>query len=461
MTADRDDYGILQRYNRVAGFNNPGNYLLSLKIRRIRTMTVSKGGAGISRNSIVSEVSPDDRANLERATLHQIRKPSRLAVLRGLGILDSPEEESFDRISRLAARLLKAPVALVSLIDANRQYFKSAVGLVEPWQSSRETPLESSFCKYVVKDGAPLAINDARTNPAHRGNPAIGTLGVVAYLGCPLVYRGEVLGALCIIDNKPREWSEEDADLIRDLTAMVVTEIELREIAQERKAALRDRDRLFAVVCNDLRRPMQSIMTSLALLDLDASSRDARRAISALRRSSRQMNRLIADLVDTGTPTFDRFGIELRRLDIGPVLRKSATAHAQRAKDCEIELTTRLEAAPAVLADRDGLEKVMSNILDNAIRFTPAGGSVEIRCKPRDFEVQVSVSDSGPGIPKEDLEDIFDWFWHAGRNEGSGTGLGLSIAKGIIDAHGGRIWASNLDPHGAEISFALPLADWD
>ena len=109
-----------------------------------------------------------------------------------------------------------------------------------------------------------------------------------------------------------------------------------------------------------------------------------------------------------------------------------------------------------MLADHDRLRRALTNILDNAIRFTPFRGTIDVSCEVSDGEVLVSVSDSGPGIPESDLPRIFDWGWHAGHRENGGTGLGLSIAKSIIDAHGGRIWAENRDPHGASFSFALP-----
>ncbi|MDG5816903.1 histidine kinase dimerization/phosphoacceptor domain -containing protein [Chitinispirillales bacterium ANBcel5] len=167
-----------------------------------------------------------------------VHDPARLAALKAVALLDSPTEEAFDRLSRLATRFVHAPVSLVTLIDANRQYFKSCIGLPEPWQSSRETPLSHSFCQHNRIVGRPLVIEDARKHPIFKENPAIWDLRVIAYLGIPLVTSdGYVLGSFCVIDSKPRKWSDEDISIMQDLTAAVMTEIHLRtEIAARNKA---------------------------------------------------------------------------------------------------------------------------------------------------------------------------------------------------------------------------------
>ena len=143
--------------------------------------------------------------------------------------LDSPPEEAFDRVTRLAARLLGAPISLIALAAGDRQIFKSAVGLPEPFASRRSTPPSYSFCRHVIESGAPLVVEDARRHPLVRTNPAIRELGWISYAGVPLTTgEGLVLGALSVIDGNPRLWSERDIALLQDLAASVVTEIELR-----------------------------------------------------------------------------------------------------------------------------------------------------------------------------------------------------------------------------------------
>lgn len=168
----------------------------------------------------------------------RLDEPARLAALAETGLLDSPAEESFDRLTRLVARLLDAPVALVSLVDIDRQFFKSAQGLPDPWADRRETPLSHSFCRHVIETGGALVVEDAPTHPVVRNNLAVTELGVVAYLGVPLkTSQGQVLGSLCAIDSKPRHWTEDDIRTMRDVGEIVMREIELRHEIVRRKHA--------------------------------------------------------------------------------------------------------------------------------------------------------------------------------------------------------------------------------
>ncbi|HET7586388.1 MAG TPA: ATP-binding protein [Gemmatimonadaceae bacterium] len=157
-----------------------------------------------------------------------VRDPARLAALRDTALLDTPAEEAFDRLARLAARVMRAPVSLVVLVDAHREYFKSCVGMDIARGAPREGPLERSFCQYAVASGEPLIIPDAREHPWVRDNPATRD-GVIAYAGIPLITNGgHALGTLCVVDHEPRAWSDDEVAILRDLAASVVTEIELR-----------------------------------------------------------------------------------------------------------------------------------------------------------------------------------------------------------------------------------------
>ncbi len=162
------------------------------------------------------------------ATAAAVQDPARLEALRSTGLLDSAPDPSFDRHARLAAEVLDAPIALVSLVDEDRQFLKSCVGVEEPAASERETPLSHSFCQHAVAQREPLVVDDAREHPVLKTNPAIAELGTVAYAGIPLIDAdGHALGTLCVIDNRPRRWSKHQVELLTDLAASVVNEITL------------------------------------------------------------------------------------------------------------------------------------------------------------------------------------------------------------------------------------------
>jgi PAS domain S-box-containing protein len=149
----------------------------------------------------------------------RLRDPQRLDVLRSTHLLDSAPEEQFDRLTRLATQMLHATMAAVTLVDDHRQFFKSAVGLPEPFQTDREVPLPYSFCRYVVGSGRRLIVEDARRHRWLRNNPSIAELGIVSYVGIPLRRFGFTLGSFCVMDSRPRQWREEELKLLDVLAA--------------------------------------------------------------------------------------------------------------------------------------------------------------------------------------------------------------------------------------------------
>lgn len=149
-------------------------------------------------------------------------------------------DTTFDRYARLVRRSLRTPVALVSLVEADRQVFPGAVGLPEPWQTRRETPLSHSFCQYVVADRAPLVVPDARLDERLRDSPAIPDLDAVAYAGWPLTdHTGEVVGSLCAVSGEPREWADEDLEVLADLAGACSTELAERGLRAAGARSLR------------------------------------------------------------------------------------------------------------------------------------------------------------------------------------------------------------------------------
>jgi diguanylate cyclase (GGDEF)-like protein/PAS domain S-box-containing protein len=167
-----------------------------------------------------------------------LRDPARLSALHRLNLLDTPADDAFDRLTRLAARVLRTPLALISLLDAERQFVKSSFGLPDSWASGRDLPFTSTFCQHLVASGEPLIVADARLHPLSRDNPTLDALQGIAYAGAPLIVDGgHVVGSLCVIDTVAREWSEEDIALLSDLAASVTSEILLRSDGAERKRA--------------------------------------------------------------------------------------------------------------------------------------------------------------------------------------------------------------------------------
>src|SRR3954451_10941246 len=167
----------------------------------------------------------DDDPSLAQA----LSSPERLHALERTALLDTPAERAFDRLTALVSRELGVPVALITLVTEDRQFFKSECGLPAPYAQARETPLSHSFCQHVVHDREPLVVTDERRDPRLRDNLAIPDVGVVAYAGFPLKTRtGEVLGSFCALDIAPRAWTAHELEMLRDMAATTMDIVELR-----------------------------------------------------------------------------------------------------------------------------------------------------------------------------------------------------------------------------------------
>jgi signal transduction histidine kinase len=268
-----------------------------------------------------------------------LRDPERLAALRRTGLLDSPPEEAYDRLTRLAAHVLGVPVALVSLVSDDRQFFKSCVGLPEPWASRRGTPLSHSFCQHAVASAEPLIVEDARDNPLVSENLAIRDLDVIAYAGFPLTTAaGEVLGTFCAIDSQPRSWSDDELAFVREMAVSAVTEIELRTAVRDLEDARAEAEGR-AMTLRELQAISDAALAHLEIDDLLAE---------LLRRVMGATDADLAAILLVGEDPFEPPAI---RAGAGLTQRDEATAVAFGAG------LTGMQGAPSgpTLVDDDGL----------------------------------------------------------------------------------------------------------
>lgn len=287
-------------------------------------------------------------------------------------------------------------------------------------------------------------------------------LELSSMLVVPLQARGRTLGALTLARTgaAPR-YGPDDVEPARELARRAALAVDNARLYEEARQAARARDEVLAVVSHDLRNPLNAVLLSATVLEDYAApdrwtDRD-RRQLRVIRRSAEQMTGLIQDLVDviameTGAPALHRERIDAAPLPAGVAELFQAQADEKGVRlGCESDPTL-----PPVEADRGRLLQVFSNLLGNALRFTPSGGTVTLRAEPGDGVVRFSVTDTGPGIPPEHLAHVFDRFWRARRGERGGLGLGLAIARGIVEAHGGRIWAESVVGEGSTFHFTVP-----
>lgn len=233
---------------------------------------------------------------------------------------------------------------------------------------------------------------------------------------------------------------------------------ELAEQARRARTAVRTRDEVLAIVSHDLRSPLTAIAVSAANLRSQVPTAFHRRHLDIITRSVERTNHLISDILDvTRIESGQKLAIDPDFFEIEPqveALLESFRPQAE-ARLQEIEFAAQPDLPP-VYADRDRLLQVISNLVSNAVKFTPDGGRVSIAIRESESGVEFSVSDTGPGIAASDMEHIFDPYWQVQRTARLGTGLGLTIAKGIIDGHGGKLSVESTAGEGSTFTFSLP-----
>jgi PAS domain S-box-containing protein len=288
----------------------------------------------------------------------------------------------------------------------------------------------------------------------------LGELRPEALLCVPLRVSGVVVGALAMYTTEPgRRYGPEDLALAEELARRAALAVENARLFHEAELATRARDQMLGVVAHDLRNPLGTILMAAELVEEAlAPESDARRKAAMIRRAGERMNRLIQDLLDVKRIDQGRLAVEPRPLQ--PITLLSEAVEMLRLLAAASSLELALDAAedlPRVLADPMRIQQVLSNLIGNAIKFTPRGGRIAVRCSRATDDVRFAVTDTGPGIPAEQLPHVFGQFWQGTRSDRRGIGLGLAIAKGIVEAHHGRIWVESNVGAGSSFFFTLPI----
>lgn len=219
--------------------------------------------------------------------------------------------------------------------------------------------------------------------------------------------------------------------------------------------AVQAREDMLAVVSHDLRNPLGTIMTSAALLRRGAPPERVADLVAMIARSANRMNLLIADLLDLARIDGNTLTLEPGPVDVADVVRECIEQHAEIAERKSLTLTVALTSDLTANGDRERVVQILSNVIGNALKFTPIGGTVTVSAKRDGDMVRISTTDTGRGIPKEHLAHVFDRYWHAGQDKSS-VGLGLSIVKGLVEAQGGQVLVESEEGRGATVSFTLP-----
>jgi two-component system, chemotaxis family, sensor kinase Cph1 len=261
---------------------------------------------------------------------------------------------------------------------------------------------------------------------------------------------------------RSRPWTASDLEAADELQRRA-TEVDLERRLSSEQRAVRARDEVLAVVSHDLSNPLLVIQLEAGELlghlseTGDERVRTLRDSVECIRRSTTRMKVLIEDLLQLAKLGAKSVPLDVQRVESRDLLEEAVTDAQPLADAKHISLVLDLNDSAKIDADPHRISQVLSNLLGNAIKFTPEGGTVTLCAQPRDGALSVTIADTGRGIAPEDLAHVFDRYWRPKGSEVEGTGLGLYIARGIVEAHGGRVWAES-SAQGATFAFMLPLA---
>lgn len=335
-----------------------------------------------------------------------------------------------------------------------------------------QTPYPGSLTEEIITSGEAERLTEIRPVGESMAPYLAESCHRCSGLVVPLISDRETLGALVLLRRPARPSFTQD-EVIRARTLGNLASVALgrlrflerqREARLEAEAAVRARDEVLAIVSHDLRNPLGTVSTSASLLlDTPLPEEQRTRQLEIIKRSAGRMNGLIQDLLDVArVESGQALSLEPGPASVAPLVNESCEAFAPQAEDKGQHLECVVpEGIPDVQADHGRILQVLSNLVGNALKFTPEDGRIVVQVEQHDDAVRFSVSDTGPGIEEEDLPSLFQPYWQANdreRERRAGAGLGLPIAKGIIEAHGGRIWVESTEGQGSTFFFTLPLA---
>ena len=424
-----------------------------------------------------------NRSDIKRPSPIPENEAERLAALLSLDVLDSSQEPAYDRIAAMAARIFQAPIALVSLVDSRRQWFKAKCGL-----AACETSRDFSFCTFAMLEPGPMVVCDATRDPRFVDNPLVtGEMSIRFYVGAPILSpSGLPLGTLCVIDRKVRERPDQYLlDSLMDLAFLVSEQLKFRSaVASRTLAEKRHQEQLelarqaadeadqaksefLARMSHEIRTPMNLVLGMSTLLLESPLNEKQKKHVEISNRNVRRLLRLVNGILDLSKVEAGEIAFRSDPFELDDLLRESAATISSAVERKGLKLDVVIEPNTPLywIGDAEHIQQVILNLVGNAIKFTDRG-RISVRvCAPVDSEgergLRFEVNDTGCGVPKGKEKVIFGAFQQAEdlmKRSHEGTGLGLSIAKSIVERMSGKIWVEEKKEPGAKFVFTIFLA---
>jgi len=403
----------------------------------------------------------EKRARGDAELLYQLT-----SAVNGLDEIDAVHDLALDTVMR-GSRCDRAAILMFDQEGVMR--FVASRGLSETYRSAVEG---HSPWRRDAQDAVPIAVDDTESDPAWEPyRPVFRAEGIRSLAFVPLLHQRKLLGKFMLYRNEPCAFEARELQLASTAAAHVAQAFERHRSKQELARAYREehearmqadeairaREEILSVVSHDLRGPLGTVMLgATSLLELGDRSVRTRMIAERIHRQAERMARLIEDLVDFAGIQAGKLAIARSTHKPEDIITATSDMFGPLATEHGLRFETRVfPNLPAIDCDSERAVQVLSNLVANALKVTPKGGAIAIGAEPKDNEVVFFVRDTGPGISAEELPRLFERYWRSAQPSYKGAGLGLSIARGIVDAHGGRIWAESQLGVGSTFYFSL------
>lgn len=364
----------------------------------------------------------------------------RLKTLYRYEILDTPRDGTFDRLTAITAKLFNVPIAIVSLVDNDRIWFKSHYGI-----EIQQVDCDPGLCASAILSDEVYIIEDARKDPRSLANPLVASeFGLQFYAGAPLQTKdGYNLGTLCIIDKKQRYITEEQKELLNNLAGIVMDEMELRLASRK---AVRLQSELLSIAAHDLKNPLNGIHSMSNIIVEEENIKFIKEMGRRISTSSKKMLHIINDLMEVSTIDAGKIKLKINYVNMHELAEDVVESNRVSAEMKQQELNLKVESKPVIRVDKERMRVVFDNLVSNAIKYSERGKKIEVSVKEAKGKAYFEVKDEGQGLTEEDKIKLFGRFSRLSAQPTGGessTGLGLSIAKMLVELHKGKIWAES------------------
>ncbi len=383
----------------------------------------------------------------------------RLNALHKYDVLDTESERRFDELTELVAEICQMPIALISLVDSDRQWFKSKVGL-----DACETSRDVAFCAHAILQDEVFEVPDATQDDRFMDNPLVtGPPNIRAYAGMPLVNSdGYKLGTLCVISDVPKCLSPWQRKALSTLGHQVVMQLELRSKIKTVEKISQAKGDFLSNMSHELRTPLNAIIGFSSVLS-EAAIKETlpeqfQQHISDIQFSANQLISVINSVLDIEKIEAGKMELQLESVNLTALLESTAAmfANSCNAKNLTMHCDLKEINNSVYDCDKTKFVQIVTNLISNAVKFSKTGGCVLVKASKTKDGVTITIKDDGIGISDEEQKLLFNKFQQVGSKK-NGTGLGLCITKQLVELMNGSILISSQIGKGTEFTIVLPL----